>query len=322
MRLVFCGTPAFAVPTFHALLAVGHTVELVLTQPDRASGRGLAQQVSAVKQAALERNLPIAQPEKIRNNAALQQQLTDIAADAIVVVAYGCLIPPWMLALPRHGNLNLHASLLPRYRGAAPIQWAIARGESETGVTTMRIDEGLDTGDMLLQQRVPIGPEQTAAELAPVLAEAGAALMVQTLAALERGTLTATPQQNSLATLAPILQREDGHIDAARTATEIYNRWRGFQPWPGAYGILREKKITIHNMRIERMRIERMGIESEALQPSLPSGTLHVQGNRLFLACGEATLLELLEVQIEGRKRIAAEDFLHGYALAPGERLA
>ncbi|HUZ05386.1 MAG TPA: methionyl-tRNA formyltransferase, partial [Acidobacteriaceae bacterium] len=208
MRLVFCGTPSFAVPTLHALLGAGHSVELVMTQPDRASGRGLVQQHSAVKQAALERNLPITQPEKIRNNPALQKQLTEIAADAIVVVAYGRLIPPWMLALPRHGNLNLHASLLPRYRGAAPIQWAIARGEQETGVTTMRIDEGLDTGAMLLQRSVSIGPEQTAVELAPILAEVGAALMVETLAGLARGTLTATPQQDALATLAPILQRE------------------------------------------------------------------------------------------------------------------
>lgn len=312
MRLVFCGTPAFAVPTLNALLAAGHTVALVLTQPDRASGRGMTQQASAVKQAALEHSLPIEQPEKIRKNPELQQQLTAIAADAIIVVAYGRIIPPWMLTLPRLGNLNLHASLLPKYRGAAPIQWAIARGESETGVTTMRIDEGLDTGDMLLQRSVPIGPEQTSVELFPVLAEIGAALMVETLAGLERGMLIGTPQDTSSATLAPILQREDGHMDCEMTAAELYNRWRGFQPWPGAYGIFRKKKFTVH----------RMHVTDAPTQVSAQPGTLLCLDHRLWLACSRGTWIELIEVQLEGRKRISAADFLHGHELASDERLA
>ncbi|MGC9292344.1 MAG: methionyl-tRNA formyltransferase [Acidobacteriaceae bacterium] len=312
MRLVFCGTPAFAVPTLHALLAAGHVVELVLTQPDRASGRGLEQQHSAIKQAALQHDLPIAQPEKLRNNPALQQQLAAVASDLIVVVAYGRILPPWVLALPRHGCLNLHASLLPKYRGAAPIQWAIANGETEVGVTSMRMEEGLDTGDILLQRSMQIGPEQTSVDVAPALAGMGAKLMVETLAAMQQGTLTATPQDNALATLAPILQREDGHMDCARTATELYNRWRGFQPWPGAYGIFRGKKFTLCRMRVA----------AEETAPALPPGTLLCQGNRLLLACGHATWLELLEVQLEGKKRIAAADFLHGHTLAPAERLA
>lgn len=312
MKLVFCGTPAFAVPTLHAVLAAGHSVELVLTQPDRASGRGLTQQLSAVKQAALDLQLPIAQPEKIRNHPDLQALLTAINADAILVVAYGRIIPPWMLSLPRHGNLNLHASLLPKYRGAAPIQWAIACGETETGVTTMRIDEGLDTGDMLLQRSVKIDSRQTAVELSPILATTGAALMVETLEGVQRGTLAATPQNHSLVTLAPILQREDGHIDCARTAGEIYNRYRGFQPWPGAYGMFREKKLTVHQMRPVL----------EVQRTTLPQGTLVGYERRLLLACGQGTWLELLEVQLEGKKRICAADFLNGHALTPGERLA
>ena len=311
MRLVFCGTPAFAVPTLHAVLAAGHAVELVLTQPDRASGRGLEQKFSAVKQAALGLGLPVLQPEKIRNNDELRERLSTIVPDAILVVAYGRIIPPWMLTLPRHGNLNLHASLLPKYRGAAPIQWAIARGERETGVTTMRIDEGLDTGAMLLQRTVPIAPDQTAAELAPILAETGAALMVETLAALEQGRSVATAQQDALATLAPILQREDGHIDATRSAAEIFNRWRGFQPWPGAYGLLREKKFTVQQMR-------RSSIPSKV---TLPAGALHSEEGRLLLRCGEGEDVELLDVQMEGKRSMAAQDFLRGHPLLPGERL-
>ena len=312
MRLIFCGTPGFAVPTLCALLAAGHNVELVLTQPDRTSGRGLALQHSAIKQVALEHNLPSAQPEKLRNNPVLQQQLKAIAADAIIVVAYGRIIPPWMLALPRYGNLNLHGSLLPKYRGAAPVQWAIACGETEIGVTTMHLDEGLDTGDILLQRHITIGGEQTATELMPMLADIGAALMVETLVALEKGTLPVTPQNASLATLAPMLQREDGHMYCSRTAVEIYNRWRGFQPWPGAFGILREKKFTVHCMRLL----------AESVRPALPSGTLLQVGGRLLLACGSATWLELEEVQMEGKKRMPAIDFLRGFALTPGERLA
>ncbi len=246
MRLVFCGTPQFAVPTLQALLKDGHNVELVLSQPDRPSGRGMEVQISPVKQFALERDLAIEQPEKIRNNAELQDRLQQIAPDAIVVVAYGRLIPPWMLALPRLGNLNLHASLLPKYRGAAPIQWAVANGETETGVTTMRMDEDLDTGDILLQNRVPILPHQTSVELSPMLAAEGAELMVRTIAGLAAGTLRGSPQDHTTATLAPILTREDGRIDWTRPSGQIYNRWRGFQPWPGAFTSFRGKKLSTH----------------------------------------------------------------------------
>lgn len=311
MRLVFCGTPQFAVPTLEALLQAGHRVELVLSQPDRASGRGLEVQISPVKRYAEQKGLALAQPDKIRNNPDLQQRLGEISPDAIIIVAYGRLIPPWMLTLPRYGNLNVHGSLLPKYRGAAPIQWAVANGETETGITTMRIDAGLDTGDTLLQQRVPILPQQTAVELSPVLAAVGAELMVRTLAGLEQGTIQATQQDSTQATLAPILQREDGRIDWSRTAQQIFDRWRGFQPWPGAFTSFRGKKWILHVMQVT---VDAAGLGAAP-------GTLRQAGNRLLVACGEGTWLDLLELQLEGRRRIPVEAFLHGFSFADGERL-
>lgn len=311
MRLVFCGTPQFSVPVLDALIQSRHSVELVLSQPDKAAGRGMNVQVPAVKQLALQHGIAVAQPEKLRNNPDLQQTLQQINPDAIVVVAYGRIIPSWMLQLPRYGNLNLHASLLPKYRGAAPIQWAIARGEVETGVTTMRIDEGLDTGDLLLQDRVPILPDQTSVELFPLLAESGARLMLETLAGLEANRLQARPQDHSLATLAPILQREDGRIDWSRPAQEIYNRWRGFQPWPGVFTYLRGKKLTIHRMRPQ---------ENASFKERVP-GTLLRDENRLLIACGDASWIEVLEMQMEGKRRIPAKDFLNGISFMPAERL-
>ncbi|HET9086132.1 MAG TPA: methionyl-tRNA formyltransferase [Acidobacteriaceae bacterium] len=312
MRLVFCGTPAFAVPVLEILLASGHTVELVISQPDRPSGRKLEMQPGAVKQIAQRRGLAIAQPEKIRTNLALQQQLGAIAPDAIVVVAYGRLIPPWMLELPRHGNLNLHASLLPKYRGAAPIQWAIANGEQETGVTTMRIDQGLDTGDILLQQSVPILPDQTAPEIAANLATIGAKLMLDTLQGLEAGTLQPRPQEDNFATFAPILRREDGRIDFTLTADRIYSRWRAFQPWPGAFCYLRGKKLTVHAMQVSQSA-------SHCANP-LP-GTILRNDDQLFVNSGAGTSIRILELQVEGKRRMDVSTFLNGFSFLPGERL-
>jgi methionyl-tRNA formyltransferase len=313
MRLVFCGTPQFAVPTLEALLQAGHRVELVLSQPDRASGRGMEVQFSPIKQIATQRGLALDQPEKIRNNPDLQKRLGELAPDAIIVVAYGRLIPPWMLTLPCYGNLNLHASLLPKYRGAAPIQWAVANGEVETGVTTMRIDEGLDTGDILLQQRVPIASQQTAVELSPILAAAGAELMIHTLAGLEQGALETVQQDSDLATLAPILQREDGRIDWGRTAKQIYDRWRGFQLWPGAFTSFRGKKWILHAMQV--------AAESSVPPSGTLSGTLLRRGNHLLVACGESTWLDVLELQMEGKRRVPVEAFLNGFSFSDSERL-
>jgi methionyl-tRNA formyltransferase len=310
MRLVFCGTPQFAVPTLKALLHAGHDIQLVVTQPDRPSGRGMQLVAPPVKQAALEAGLPVVQPEKIKSNAEFRAQLEAIQPEAIIVVAYGRIIPKWMLDLPKHGNLNLHASLLPKYRGAAPIQWAVANGEPVTGATTMRIDEGLDTGDMLLQRELPIAPDQTAEDIFPRLAEMGAPLMVETLEGLQVGTIMPKKQDDSLATLAPILKREDGLVDFVRPAMVIYNRWRGFQPWPGAYTQFRGKKLVLHRMIPMELRGEE----------SVPGKAL-VERDRLFIDCGANSRIEVFEVQPEGKKRMAVADFLRGYQLKSGDRL-
>ena len=312
MKLVFCGTPRFAVPTLEALLAAGHDIPLVVSQPDRPVGREHQLTAPPVKQTALAAGLAITQPEKIRNNQEFRAQLEAIAPEAIVVVAYGRIIPPWMLALPPLGCINLHASLLPKYRGAAPIQWAVAMGESVTGNTTMLLEEGLDTGPILLQQELPIHPDQTAADLFDVLAARGAPLVVETLKGLQSGSLKPKPQDHAQATLAPLLGRDDGRMDfAAHTAQELRNRWRGFQPWPGAFTALDGKKIIVHRMKVA---------ESSGLPPAQP-GQLHVAEGKLLAACAHNTWLQLIELQLEGKKRLPAEEFLRGTPLGPDTRL-
>lgn len=310
LRLVFCGTPQFAVPTLEAVLAAGHSVELVMTQPDRPAGRGMQVAASPVKQAAFAAGLHVEQPEKIRNNQPLRDELERIAPDAILVVAYGRIIPPWMLTLPRFGNINLHGSLLPKYRGAAPIQWAVAQGEPVTGVTTMLLEEGLDTGPMLLRTELPIGENETAADLFSTLAELGAPLMLKTLEGLAAGTLPATPQDESQATLAPILTRDDGRVDWSRSAAVVYNRWRGFQPWPGAWSTLAGKKFTV----------TRMAWPADAPRSDDP-GILHIENTRLFVACGDGASVECIEVQLEGKRAMPAADFLRGQQNLEGAHL-
>lgn len=305
--LVFCGTPRFAVPTLEGLVRAGFPVRLVVTQPDKPRGRGLALAPSQVKDSALALQLPVTQPETIKNNSEFRAQLTALKPDAIVVVGYGRIIPQWMIDLPRFGNINLHASLLPKYRGAAPIQWAIARGETVTGVTTMRIDAGLDTGDILLQEEIAIKPTDTAESLAPGLAAIGADLMVGTLRGLESGTITPRPQDHTNATLAPILKKQDGRIDFHQTSQEISNRLRGFQPWPGAFTNFRGKNLQVW--------------QAAGSHHSLPPGELWVESNCLFVGCGEGTALALFEVQQEGKKRMPVADFVRGYRPRSGEKL-
>jgi methionyl-tRNA formyltransferase len=307
LNLVFCGTPRFAVSTLDKLVEAGFHVHLVVTQPDRPKGRGLELVASPIKQQALQLRLPIVQPESIKNNDAFRAQITGLKPDAIIVVGYGRIIPQWMLDLPPLGNINLHASLLPKYRGAAPIQWALARGETITGVTTMKIDAGLDTGDVLLQRDVPIAANDTAGTLAPKMATVGADLTVETLRGLQAGTIHPRPQDNAQATLAPILKKEDGLIDFSRPAAEILNRMRGFQPWPGAYSTFRGKNLQVWKAR--------------ALNRSLTPGELKVEGDRLLAGCGQGTAIEILELQLEGKKRSSGADFLRGYRPKPGERL-
>jgi methionyl-tRNA formyltransferase len=308
LKLVFCGTPEFAVPTLEAVIAAGHEVALVVTQPDRAAGRKMEVHATPVKRVAQAHGIAVVQPEKIKSNVEFREQLEAVGADAILVVAYGRIIPKWMLDLPRLGCINLHGSLLPKYRGAAPIQWAVANGETMTGVTTMLLNEGLDTGPMLLAEVQWIAPEETAVDLFETLADVGARLMVKTLYELECGIISPIEQNHAQATLAPILTREDGVIDFSRTARQIYNRWRGFQPWPGAYTTLRGNKLIVHRIQLE-----------DGLTAA--QGELVVDRDLMFAGCGGGTAVQLLEVQMEGKKRMTAGEFLRGFQVKSGERL-
>jgi len=297
MRLVFLGTPQFAVTSLEALIEAGHDIAAVYTQPDRPKGRGQDLALSPVKQCALRFGLEVRQPERIRRCV---EELAALNADAIIVVGYGQIIPQSIIDLPRLGIINVHASLLPKYRGAAPIQWAIARGETVTGVTTMLINAGLDTGDMLLKAETPIGPEETALELSPRLAVLGADLLIKTL----NGAITPIPQNDAEATLAPILKREDGLIDWTQPAALIHNRARGFLPWPGAWTTFRGQRFNIWRCRV-----------SEAESPAVP-GKLFSEQRRLYAVCGSGTVLELIDIQLEGRKRVDAASFLNGQRLS------
>jgi len=321
MLLIFCGTPRFAVPTLEKLVEAGHSVPLAVTQPDRPRGRGMDVAVSPVKNASTRLGIRVLQPSTIKNNDEFRDQLAAITPDAIIVVGYGRIIPQWMIDLPRLGNLNLHASLLPKYRGAAPTQWAIANGESVTGVTTMRIDAGLDTGDILMQREVPIGGEDTAETLGPNLATIGAELMVETLRGLETGQVRPTPQDHAQATLAPILKKEDGRLDFTRSARDAFNRLRGFQPWPGAFTMFKGKTLQVHRARPWQHTVK------------LTPGEIAVEGTRLFVGCGEGyskdrgkdkntdTALELIEIQLEGKRRMTAPEFINGYRPKTGDHL-
>src|SRR5271155_1703386 len=318
MLLVFCGTPRFAVQTLERLVEAGHSVPLVVTQPDRPRGRGMEVTVSPVKESALRLGSAVTQPTTIKNNIEFRDQLAALHPDAIIVVGYGRIIPQWMIDLPRLGNLNLHASLLPKYRGAAPIQWAIACGDTVSGVTAMRIDAGLDTGDILLQRELAIRLDDTAETLGPRLASLGAELMIETLRGIEDGTVHATPQDHSQATLAPILKKEDGRMDFSRTADDLFHRLRGFQPWPGAFTTFKGNILQVHRARPALDRPEEDA-------PKLTPGEIAVRAGRLLVECGSdngtGTALELLELQLEGKRRMTATEFINGYRPKSGDRL-
>lgn len=324
MRLIFCGTPQFAVPTLKHLLAKpDFEVVAVISQPDRPRGRGQQVSVSPVKQVALAANLPVHQPEKIRAPES-QELLEKLAPDVIVIIAYGQIIPARLLSIPKHGWINLHASLLPKYRGAAPINWAIANGEARTGSTTMRIDAGMDTGDILLQREMEIDPNETAPELAARMSESGAPLMEETLRGLSAGIIVPRAQNHGEATVAPILKKEDGRIDWNRSAQEIYNRMRGFAPWPGAYTTFRGQTCHLWAKPVidpHSLPAEMLAGPAFAAACSAP-GTLAGAKNDWFVSCGNATLLRLQSVKLEGRKQVSAQEFANGARLKPGERFA
>ena len=310
MRLIFCGTPQFAVPTLEKLIAAGFTVQLVVTNPDEPAGRGHKTKPPPVKEAAERARLGIFQPRKLRDREA-EDYISSFRPEAIVVVAYGHLIPPWMIELPKFGCINLHGSLLPKYRGAAPIQWAIVRGERTTGVTTMQIDEGLDTGPILLQRKTEIRPDDTTEALFERLGSMGSDLIVETLRGLESGTVQPQPQDSSAATLAPMLSKEDGRIDWSKTAEEISRRVRGLRPWPGAFASFRGEQLLVW-----------MALATHDPAPQVPlPGTMLDHSGRLMVVCADRTTLEIKEVQLPGRKRIPARDFMNGARLRPGEKL-
>ena len=315
MKIVFCGTPQFAVPALkHLLTQPEFEIVAVLTQPDRPSGRGMHVSFSPVKEAALAAGIPVHQPEKVRAPEP-RELLLHLAPDCIVIIAYGQIIPAALLPIPKFGWINLHASLLPKYRGAAPINWAIAQGETKTGLTTMRIDAGMDTGDMLLQKEMDIGPTETTPQLAARMSEAGAPLMVETLRGIAAGKLAPQPQQHDDATYAPMLKKEDGRVDWARPANEIYNRMRAFTPWPGAYTTLRGRIC-----HIVADPVSNQGSELSSPKGSGTPGTLRMTKAGLFVACGGATELHVLSVKREGSKMLAAAEFASGARLTEGER--
>jgi methionyl-tRNA formyltransferase len=316
MRIVFCGTPSFAVPTLKHLLAqTDFEIVGVITQPDRPRGRGQEVSFSPVKEAALAANLAVHQPEKIRATES-ETLLQKLAPDCVVIIAYGQIIPARLLPIPKLGWINLHASLLPKYRGAAPINWAIVNGETRTGVTTMRIDAGMDTGDMLLQREIEIGAKETAPELAARMSEFGAPLMAETLRGLAAGTITAKPQNHAETSYAPMLKKEDGRIDWKRPAIEIYNRMRGFAPWPGAYTTFRGQSCHVWGEPVSKERTAGLTSGTGEAAP----GTLVAEKNELFVWCGDATVLCVRTVQLEGRKPVKASDFANGARLKSGER--
>ena len=313
MRVVFMGTPAFAVPSLEALDNSDHEVVGVVTQPDRPKGRGQAVVPCPVKELALAKGLPVSQPEKIKSPEFLQQ-LSDWKPDVIAVTAFGRILPKAILDLPPMGCVNVHGSLLPAYRGAAPIQWALIHGDAETGITTMLMDEGMDTGAVLLQQTVSIEPEETSLELGARLAKVGGALLVETLTRLAERSIVPRAQDHALATLAPLLKKEDGVIDWTQSATEIANRIRGLSPWPGSFTFHREHRLIIWKGRIDAQGGPG---RSDGQRP----GTILAVGQKSFWVETGQGRLEVLEVQPANKKRMSVEQFLQGHALRVNERL-
>jgi len=306
MRLIFLGTPAFAVPTLDAVARM-HDVISVITQPDRPKGRGQELAASPVKRAAERLGLPVYQPERIRRPEA-QAHLNDLAPEIMVVVGYGQIIPQSVIDIPPRGVVNVHASLLPKYRGAAPVQWAIVNGETSTGVTTMQINAGLDTGDILLKRKTEIGLEETALELGERLAVMGAELLIETLDGLVRGAIAAQRQDDAQASYAPILKKEDGAISWSASAGAIHNRVRGLLPWPGACTRFRGQLLHVWRARVgpDRTALAKGGV---------------IAGPGFRVACGDGRVLELLEVQMEGRKRMSGEAFANGQHLSEKDML-
>ena len=302
MRVIFMGTPDFAVPSLEKLLEAGYEVCAVYTQPDKPKGRGHKLQAPPVKELALQHEIPVFQPATLRKEE-VQEELRSWNADVIIVVAYGKILPKAVLDMPPYGCINVHGSLLPKYRGAAPIQWTVIHGEKVAGVTTMFMGEGVDTGDMLLKTETPVGEEETAGELFDRLKDLGADLLLDTLKQLEQGTLKPTPQNEEEATRAPMLSKELSVIDWTKSAQELHDLIRGLNPWPSAYSYLEGKKLKLHASRVR--------------EGSGPPGKAFTQDGKLMVYCGEGAL-ELVEIQTENGKRMDGKSYLLGHPLQDG----
>jgi methionyl-tRNA formyltransferase len=311
VRLVFLGSGAFAVPSLEALLDAGHEVRALVTQPDREKGRGRALAAPPTKAVAEARSVPVLQPRRVREPDA-QEVLRRLAPELQVVVAFGQILPRTVIDIAPRGTVNVHASLLPRLRGAAPIQWAIANGDTETGVSTMLIDEGLDTGPVLLQRATSIDPEERASELEPRLARLGAQLLLETLRGLEAGSLRPVPQDSTRATLAPLLHKEDGRLEWRRPARELHDRARAFHPWPGAFTSLDGRMLKVLRTRLPEA--------PPATAGASPGEVLEVSDEGLLVLCGGGSCLRLVEIQPESRRAMPAHAFAAGARLAPGAR--
>jgi methionyl-tRNA formyltransferase len=308
MRIVFMGTPESAVPSLRRLIEDDHEIVAVWTQPDKPAGRHHDLRLSPVKQFAQQHNLSIHQPAKIKTQEA-KDLFASHQADVGVVVAYGKILTAEFLSAPRHGCVNLHFSLLPKYRGAAPVNWAIVKGENETGVTTMRIVEALDAGPILRQRSINIGEKETAPELMERLSNIGAELLSETITQIE--TIEAKSQNEAEATFAPMLKREDGLVDWSMDAFAIERRVRGFQPWPGAFTTFRSRRLML------RQALAQINGAASAA----PGTIIEARGDKLLIACGSGSALQISEIQMEGARRLGARDFINGAQIAVGEVL-
>ncbi|HEY6330965.1 MAG TPA: methionyl-tRNA formyltransferase [Blastocatellia bacterium] len=329
MRLIFMGTPEFAVPSLQRLVDEGHEVAAVFTQPDKPAGRGKIVQQPPVKLTASAHSIPCYQPAKIKTNEEVRAIFTEIAPDACAVAAYGKILPPWLLEIPRLGCINVHASLLPKYRGAAPINWAIANGETVTGISIMQMDAGMDTGPIWAQRSTKIGTDETAPELSSRLSQLGADLLAETLPVIGTGDASPYTQDNNDASYSPILKKEDGLIDWGFPAKKIADRVRAFQPWPGSYTLFRGSRLVIWTARVpESKRIPNVSVGRDSLralterQVLPPASILATDKAGFDVMCGDGTWLRVEELQIEGKKRVTAIDFLNGTRLSTGDRIA
>lgn len=311
MKVIFMGTPDFAVGTLEALIEAGHEVVLAVTQPDKPKGRGKEMQYTPVKECALKHDIPVFQPIRVREAECIEE-LRKYNADIMVVVAFGQILPKEILEMCTYGCVNVHASLLPKYRGSAPIQWAIIDGEEVTGVTTMQMDEGLDTGDMLLKTEIPIEPKETGGSLFDKLAQAGAKLCVETLEALQNGTVTPIPQGETTTAYAKMLDKQLGDINWNKTAVEIERLIRGLTPWPSAYTNWNDKVMKIWDAEVSDIDVE--------MEDAKPGTIVKVEKDAFYVQTGEG-LLKVCELQIPGKKRMDAGAFLRGYQVKVGEEL-